>query len=131
MKDTSPALSEMPMTLPSSFFQVSSTPNPRTSRYQPRLFSRSLTVKLGDAERRASGPPSVRRFEDATCFGFRGVVFLARAVFVDFLAAIVFPPGERGYGVGLRQSNEIPLGVPPGPGGRAEDRLSLRLNSRL
>src|SRR5215475_6932996 len=104
MKDTSPALSEMPMTLPSSFFQVSSTAKPRTSRYQPRLFSRSFTVKLGDAERSARGPSPARGFGGATSLGLRGAVFFARTVFLGFFAAMIFPPGERGYDRSGRQS---------------------------
>src|SRR5215471_7227502 len=90
MNDTLPALREKPMTLPSSAFQVSSTSNPRTSRYQPRLVSRSFTVKLGDAEESARDPdPALGFAEDALLARAAGAFFFARlVVFFDFFAAI-------------------------------------------
>src|SRR5262245_54526962 len=84
MNDTSPAFSDIPMTFPSASFQVSSLPKPRTSRYQLTLFSRSPTVRLGDAERSASGPPDAGRDFAVTAFGLRGELFFARDVFVVF-----------------------------------------------
>src|SRR5215470_1178579 len=94
MKDTSPAFSDTPTTLPSGFFQVSSTPNPRTPVYQARLRSRSFTVKLGDAVRSASGPPAARGFAAALfALAVPGELFRLRerAVFADFLVAMVKP----------------------------------------
>src|SRR5215831_8595590 len=76
------------MTLPSSSFQVSSISNPRTSRYQPRLFSRSLTVKLGDVEVSARELPRLTDFRGAA-FARAGAFLFARpAVFFDLFAAI-------------------------------------------
>src|SRR5215471_20191340 len=78
------------MTLPSSSFQVSSTSNPRTSRYQPRLFSRSLTVKLGDVEVSARELPPLPDFRGAAFARAGGFLFERPAVFFDFFFAAIW-----------------------------------------
>src|SRR5512135_1774215 len=116
MNETSPAFSEMPMTLPSSFFQVSSTPKPRTSRYQPRLFSRSSTVKLGEAERSASDSPPLPDLRVAA-FARGAAFFVERRLFAVFFAAM-WSSRRRGYDPGKLRVKGVSLrlasGSPPG-----------------
>src|SRR5262245_53630780 len=102
MNDTSPARRDTPTTLPSSF-QVSSIPNPSTSRYHARLLSRSFTVKLGDAERSARGALALADLIGTTV-AFRRELFFARVVLVGFFAAMIQPPGDRGYNSRTKES---------------------------
>src|SRR5262249_43346730 len=87
MNDTLPALREKP-TILSSSFQVSSTLNPRTSRYHPRLFSRSFTVKLGDADFNASDSDPRLDFAAALAARAGAFLFARLVVFLGFFAAI-------------------------------------------
>src|SRR5687767_13599155 len=91
MNTTEPAFSSAPISLPLSS-QRSPTAKPITSRYQPRLFSTSLTVKLGATPRRAK-PFGCARF--AAAFGrwaARLGVFAFARVELFFLVAISMPP---------------------------------------
>src|ERR1019366_4093641 len=83
MKVTLPALRETPMSFPSCS-QRSSTTNPTMSRYQARLFSRSFTVKPGDASLIFKAPELVRTFARAV-FPFFEALFFEEALFVVFL----------------------------------------------
>jgi hypothetical protein len=95
------------MTFPSGFFHVSSTSKPRTSRYQPRLFSRSFTVKLGEAVRSASTSRPFPGFRAAD-LARGGAFFVGRRFFAVFFAAIsVLPP--RRLRLGEASSQSVPL----------------------
>src|ERR1700693_4084095 len=84
MKVTLPAWSETPISFPSCS-QRSSTTNPRTSRYQARLFSRSFTVRPGDASLIFRAVP----FAGAAFTPFEGV-FFEGAFFAVFFTAISY-----------------------------------------